>query len=173
MIIFKAIKPSKLHFWTLLKFVLRLRLRLRLVFLCSFDRLVKSFFVYFFRQPNGWQIIYERWYPHIRRLGPGQKAFNQLRPGGRSPPVSYPVHVVFCLFLCVCLCCAFCDLVTCLYVFQTFCLLVSIILCSAFLCHISITISSSYLLFLYTRIHHCLYHTFPFLELFPVTALTF
>ncbi len=46
------------------------------------------------------------WYPHIRRLGPGQKAFNQLRPGGRSPPVSYPVHVVFCLFLCVCVCVA-------------------------------------------------------------------
>jgi hypothetical protein len=53
-------------------------------------------------------------YPHIRRLGPGQKAFNQLRPGGQSPPVSYPVHVVFCLFLCVCLCCAFCGLVMCL-----------------------------------------------------------
>ncbi len=39
--------------------------------------------------------------------------------------------------------------------------------------HISITISSSYLLFLYTFIHHCLYHTFPFRELFLVTAFTF
>ena len=29
------------------------------------------------------------------------------------------------------------------------------------------------LLFLYTCIHHCLYHTFPFLELFLVTAFTF
>ncbi len=32
---------------------------------------------------------------------------------------------------------------------------------------------SSYLLFLYTCIHHCLYHTFPFRELFLVTAFTF
>ncbi len=38
-----------------------------------------------------------------------------IRPGKQSPPVSYPVHIVFCLFLCVCLCCAFCNLVTCLY----------------------------------------------------------
>ncbi len=56
---------------------------------------------------------------------------------------------------------------------EQFCLCVSIILCSPFLCHISITISSSYLLFLYTCIHHCLYHTFPFRELFLVTAFTF
>jgi hypothetical protein len=48
-----------------------------------------------------------------------------------------------------------------------------VVLCSPSLCHISITTSSSYLLFLYTCIHHCLYHTFPFLELFLVTALTF
>jgi hypothetical protein len=106
--------------------------------------------------------------------GTGAKTFDQLRPGGRSPPVSYSMHVVFCLFLCVSLCCAFCNLVMCLYQCSTvFCLLVSTILCSPSLCHISITISSSYLLFLYTCIHHCLYHTFPFLELFLATALTF
>ncbi len=87
----------------------------------------------------------------VCRLGPGQKAFNQLRPGGRSPPVSYPVHVVFCLFLCVCVCVALSVILWCACI-RVFCLWASIILCSPFLCHISISISSSYLLFLYTAL---------------------
>ncbi len=67
----------------------------------------------------------------------------------------------FCIqSLCVCLCCAFCDL--------------AMYLCFLFACfhHFSMTlhqnsknfsvpISSSYLLFLYTYIHDYLYHTFP------------
>ncbi len=89
-----------------------------------------------------------------------------------SPCIISRARSLLFVSVCVCVCVALSVILWCTCI-RVFCLWVSIILCSPLLCHISITISSLYLLFLYTCIHHCLYHTFPFHELFLVTAFTF